>query len=548
MPAVLRSPLPRSVRRMAVLAAATALLAAVCLPAPARGSVEWVLQQVQVLHRHGSRSAVPSYNATDICGSTPCGELNPEGETMVRNVGEFLRARYTADATVVDAPFLPSSDYDLSVVASRSTDVRRTLQSAQLLLAGMFPNAIRLIPAIHTVPTSQDTMLYTFSQPWVALYATYATAAQQARTNPVVDHYFPDWTELRGLAAEVWSEGYCSNYETRLNCAIMLFDIAAAKRSVGKLPAAVAARYDDLHAIIAEWFRGMWHYDASNPFLVQQGGRGQPFLQQVLTNMDDFIAARSTYKVMHYSGHDISLAAVWGTLGDRSAYAMQPTYAQTFVLELLKSATTGEYGVRVLRGWPGQTPDTGFTFSWDPTWQLRCRGRDETNYAATDNLCPLEDFRRYVTWTVGTDPRGMCLLDVATSAVLNCPTAEAEQTVGVALSESCSLYRAVCPQYACAPGYVLSASESRCTCASAACLVSRGSEGKANVSVTVSMPGVSRGTAAGIAMATFSAGALLAVLMTLIALVLLRCSGGSARYSGPCGKCVARGEPTREAI
>ncbi|CBZ28640.1 putative membrane-bound acid phosphatase [Leishmania mexicana MHOM/GT/2001/U1103] len=547
-PAVVHSLLPHSMRRVYVLVAVAALLAAVHLPTPSRGSVEWVLQQVQVLHRHGSRSAVPTYNTTAICGSTPCGFLNPEGEMMMRNMGSFLRTRYNTDETVVDEPFLLSSDYDLSVVESRSTDMERTLQSAHMLLAGMFPNESRLLPAIHTVPMSQDMMLYTFSQPWVALYTTYAGAAQSARMNPTIDRYFPDWTELRDLGAAVWSEGYCSNYTTRLGCAIMVYDISSAKLAVGELPVGVAARYDDLREIIAEWYRGMWHYDPSNSFSVQQGGRGQLFLKQVVENMDDFVAGRNTYKVMHYSGHDISLGAVWGTLGDKGVHAMQPPYAQAFVLELVKNARSGEYGVRVLRGWPGQTPDTGFTFSWDPTWQLQCQRSNGMNYAATDNLCPLEDFRRYVSWTVGTDPRGMCLLDEETSAVLGCPAIEEEQTVSVALPESCLLYRSACPAYACAPGYVLSAPGSQCKCTSASCL-DVGGHGSGNlVNLTVKMSGVSAGAVAGISIGMFCVGAAFSVAASLIVLALMNRGGGFVHRLGPHDKSLAHVEPLRQDL
>ncbi|KAK7195028.1 membrane-bound acid phosphatase [Novymonas esmeraldas] len=561
MPAVLRSLLPRRVRRLCVLAATTALLAAACLPAPSHASVGWVLQQVQVLHRHGSRSSVPSYNQSAICGATPCGYLNPQGETMMRNVGAFLRDRYNNDATVVDAPFLPSQDYDLDVVSSRSTDVLRTLQSAELFLAGMFPNASRLVPAIHTVPTSQDLLLYPIAQPWVGLYWGYAGAAQMARMNPVVDAIFPDWTELKQLGAVLWSEGYCSDYAKRLSCAQMLFDIAAAKSSTGELPAAAAPYYSKLLDITAEWYRHLWYYNASDAFSVAQGGRGLPFLQQVLKNIDDTIAGRNTFKVMHYSAHDITVGVAWGTLGDSSVYAMQPPYSGTFVLELVKSTLTNEYGVRVLRGWPGQTPDTNFAFSWDPTWKLQCRRSDGTVYAAADNLCPLEDFRRYVTKTVGTDPRGMCLLDAETTAVLNCPTTEAEQAGAVTLSPSCALYRAACPTYSCASGYVLPASSTRCTCAAASCLVADGagsgnSTGGANgtgtgdVHVTVQARGVSGGAAAGIAIATFSVGALIAVAVTLLVVlaVLRRRGTGSAHSSQVSGKYAARGEPQREDL
>lgn len=546
MAGTLRALLPRRVRRLCVLAATTALLAAACLPVSSSASVEWVVQQVQVLHRHGSRSSVPTYNATAICGSTPCGYLNPEGEQMMRTVGSFLRQRYTNDTAVVDEAFLTSEAYDLNVVSSRSTDVLRTLQSADLLLAGLFPDASRLIPAIHTVPLSEDSVLNTFGQPWVGLYVTYATAAQLARMNPVVDSYFPNFADLTALGATLSSEGYCSDYTTRWACASMLWDIAAAKRSAGTLPALAAQHYTDLQEMMATWYRYMWYYNASDEFVVQQGGRGQPFLQQVLRNIDGFVAGTNAFKVMHYSAHDITLGPVWGTLGDSSVNGVLPPYSQTFVLELVKRATDGAYGVRVLRGWPGQTPDTVSVFTWDAAWQLQCRDSTGTNYNATDNLCPLADFQRYVQSTVGTSPLGMCLLDANTKAVLDCPTAAQELTGSVALSATCALYRNLCPAYSCASGYALDAATSLCSCNSAACLVTDPST-TTPISVTVQMSGVSSGATAGIAIATFAVGALIAAAVTMLVVALLRRRSHSRRSPMYTQKYSADGQPVRDS-
>lgn len=517
MAATLRSLMPRRLRRLCVLAATTALLAAACLPAPSSAAVEWVVQQVQVLHRHGSRSSVPSYNTTAICGATPCGYLNPEGETMMVNVGSFLRERYTTDAAVVDEPFITSEDYDLNVVASRSTDVLRTMQSADLLLKGLFPNVSRLIPAIHTRPVAEDLVLYTYAQPWVALYGAYATAANRARMNPVVDAYFPNFADLTALGASLFSEGYCSDYTTRWSCASMLWDIAAAKKSTGELPALAAAHYTDLQEMMAEFYRYMWYYNASDAFVVQQGGRGQPFLEEVVSNINNFMSGSNTFKVMHYSAHDTTLGPVWGTLGDSSVNGVLPPYSQTMVLELLKHATNGTYAVRVLRGWPGQSPDTGFAFALDAAWQLKCRDSTGTDYNAAGNLCPLADFQRRVRSTAGTSALGMCLLDADAQAVLNCPTLADELAGTATLSSTCALYRAKCPTYACKSGYVLDAATSLCSCNSAACLAT-----STPVSVTVHMSGVSSGATAGIAIATFAVGAIIATAVAVVVVALRR--------------------------
>jgi hypothetical protein len=508
------------VRRLCVLAATTALLAVACLPAPSSASVEWVVQQVQVLHRHGARSAVPSYNTTAICGATPCGYLNPEGEQMMLNVGSFLRQRYNHDTTVVDEPFISSENYNLDVVSSRSTDMLRTMQSADLLLAGLFPNRSRLIPVVHTTVYDEDMLLNTYAQPWVTLYGSYATSAQLARMNPIVDAHFPNFADLTALGASLSSEGYCSDYTTRWNCASMLWDIAAAKKSIGALPPLAATHYKDLQETMAAYYRYMWYYNESDEFVVQQGGRGQPFLEQVVKNINNFLAGTNKFKVMHYSAHDTTLGPVWGTLGDSSINGVLPPYSQILVLELVKHATNGTYAVRVLRGWPGQSPDTNFTFSWDPAWQLQCRNSAGAKYNATDNMCLVADFQRYVQSTAGTSPQGMCLLNSEVKEMLNCPALSEELAGTAKLSVSCAWYRGLCPAYSCESGYVLNAANSLCSCNSASCFAA----GSANtpVAVTVHLSGVSSGATAGIAIATFAVGAILAAAVTMLLVTLLR--------------------------
>ncbi|CBZ39109.1 tartrate-sensitive acid phosphatase acp-3.2, putative [Leishmania donovani] len=66
-----------------VLAAALLVAAAVSVDA------RLVVRMVQVVHRHGARSALINDNTTEICGTLyPCGELTGEGVEMVRAIGE----------------------------------------------------------------------------------------------------------------------------------------------------------------------------------------------------------------------------------------------------------------------------------------------------------------------------------------------------------------------------------------------------------------------------------------------------------------------------
>uniref|UniRef100_A0A672SQD7 Lysosomal acid phosphatase n=1 Tax=Sinocyclocheilus grahami TaxID=75366 RepID=A0A672SQD7_SINGR len=87
------------------------------------------------------------------------GQLSQEGMKQHFELGQFLKKRYTG--------FL-SEDYDRHEIFIRSTDVDRTLMSAEVNLAGMFPpNGSEVfnpdmkwqpIP-VHTVPADEEKLL-----------------------------------------------------------------------------------------------------------------------------------------------------------------------------------------------------------------------------------------------------------------------------------------------------------------------------------------------------------------------------------------------------
>ncbi|KPI82548.1 membrane-bound acid phosphatase 2 (MBAP2), partial [Leptomonas seymouri] len=206
-----------------------------CLSVVALGAPDLKVVMVQVLHRHGARAAETSYNMTQICGSTPCGYLSWAGIEMLNNTGIFLRSRYNDDTTVVSEPMFPSKDYDLDIAYSRSTDVLRTLQSAEAFLRGFFPNLSALFPAVHTVHEEDDFLLYPNYAPQYEIFYNIDKPRVRSVCNPVTDKNFPDFKKLTEIGKEVYSERYCSDYETRSDCARKLFDIAAAMDSVGEL-------------------------------------------------------------------------------------------------------------------------------------------------------------------------------------------------------------------------------------------------------------------------------------------------------------------------
>ena len=99
---------------------------------------------VFLLHRHGDRGPIsPDTNIAASLFSQQwplgCGELTGHGMRQLFDLGSTLRTRYVG-AGATNANFLPAQ-FDASLHYTRSTDLHRTLQSAQSLLYAMYLNA-----------------------------------------------------------------------------------------------------------------------------------------------------------------------------------------------------------------------------------------------------------------------------------------------------------------------------------------------------------------------------------------------------------------------
>ncbi|KAM8967061.1 prostatic acid phosphatase [Pelodytes ibericus] len=121
------------------------------------------LKTIVLVYRHGDRSPINTYHNDKYQESSwldGFGQLTKIGIQQHYELGTYLRKRYTG--------FLNES-YNRHEVYVRSTDVDRTLMSAQANLAGLFPPAgeqvwnssipWQPIP-VHTVSRSQDNLLY----------------------------------------------------------------------------------------------------------------------------------------------------------------------------------------------------------------------------------------------------------------------------------------------------------------------------------------------------------------------------------------------------
>ncbi|RNF01141.1 putative membrane-bound acid phosphatase 2 [Trypanosoma rangeli] len=483
------------------------------------GDAAVTLRLVQVVHRHGSRSAIVKYNTTQICGDIPCGYLNAAGRTMLLKAGEFLREHYNSNTA---KPFFSSENYDPSVSYSRSTDVPRTLQSAAAFLYGLFPNRSTAFPVIHTVNKTTDWLLRTDVIPYTRVFYLLDNLWKREVGSPKVDEII-DLPTLQAVAGEAFSEEACANPAKRSDCAFKLFDIGAALEAVGRIEKfpLLKANLEKLRSFAEFYFRTEYSYNKSDEERRKLGSCGQLLMQQLLANAQLHMLGKSTYKLYHYSTHDITLSPLAATLADDTPEAVLPPFAQLYAFELLYDDEANAYSMRVMRGSPGQTPDTEYAFSWDG-FQLKCMTSGGKVYKARNNTCPYDDFLRLVDSSRPTDPAGLCHLNDRYKALLGCPTQG-----GGALNSHCQAYRLACPASSCRAGHTLEPVTLQCVCSSASCM----GRGGANVAGDGGSckKTVSAGATAGIALGCFAVGA---IIVACIAVLVVLPRGNNKHMRG----------------
>ncbi|CAJ1036312.1 hypothetical protein, conserved [Leishmania lindenbergi] len=444
------------------------MMAVVVSAAVVSAAPMYTVELVQVVHRHGSRSPIVDDNHTLICGTVfPCGFLNYEGQRMLENFGKYLRYRYTEDPEVVLEPYFSQESYNLSVSYSRSTDVLRTLQSANGMLRGLFPSIPDFYPAIHTLRADDDVLLQSSAVP--ILRARYKYADQERRNvcDPVLDSRM-SFDQLQAVAAEVYSQKFCANYTLRSRCAMRLCDIALAYQSTGQLLSfpLLGQHLDDVCAVMAAGYHFSFAYNASNPIHKEQGASFFTLANQMVKNMKMHLnkATAPPYKLYHYSGHDTTVAPLSAAFGDSSLGAMLPPFGTAFIMELLSLAdapatSSSKFYVRLLRGHPGVTPASNFTFALSH-FEMHCQDEMGNTYTALHNICPFTDFERFINSAAPTSPMGTCYLDPGQLFRMDCPIdATADNR---SLSADCLFYRKRCSSYACGTGYYLDATDYGC--------------------------------------------------------------------------------------
>ncbi|XP_016092699.1 lysosomal acid phosphatase [Sinocyclocheilus grahami] len=288
---------------------------------------ERTLKFVTVLYRHGDRSPIKAYPTDPYKESDwpqGFGQLSQEGMKQHFELGQFLKKRYTG--------FL-SEDYDRHEIFIRSTDVDRTLMSAEANLAGMFPpNGSEVfnpdlkwqpIP-IHTVPADEERLL-SFPLEDCPRYTQLMNETEKTGI-------FLNMTETyKGLIEMVRNKTGLekANIETIWSLYDTLF--CEAKHGMRPPDWVTSSVMEALKVLKNFGFQILFGVYKRKEKCRLQGGL---LLDQIIKNLSNAAAPNSKQevKMMVYSAHDTTIVALQEALDVFNG--LQPPYASCHLIEL----------------------------------------------------------------------------------------------------------------------------------------------------------------------------------------------------------------------
>ena len=289
--------------------------------------------------RHGDRTPIKEIPAAPHQWAEGLGQLTAQGMRQEYELGSRMRSVY------VDRTHLLPSHYEAATISVRSSDVERTLMSAQSFLTGLYPHgtgpidpdsgrpalpdAAQPIP-VHTVAFNEETLLF----PDHALYKydlltrfVFPTAAWKEKS-AALQPRFAHWSQATGRSIT-------NLYDLKS----LGDDLFVYRLHHVSLPPGLSA--EEAQAIIDA---GRWAFVAS--FSSERIGRivGHELLKAIAGCVEDASRQRTPLKYILFSAHDSTIMSALGALGAPLDFA--PPYASRLNFALFQSER-GDFYVKV---------------------------------------------------------------------------------------------------------------------------------------------------------------------------------------------------------
>ena len=293
---------------------------------------------VALITRHGDRAPFAKTEYMNYNWGSSVSELTPIGMNQEYNLGSELREKY------IDKTKLLDSSYTANSILTYSSNTNRTIMSAQCLLMGLYPpgtgptigqsenpalpDRIQVIP-IRTTPDS-STLILTPYPLYLKILGKYVYNSK-------------DWkdTEIK-IQPEMkrWSDAVGYDIKS-LGDVLTVGDILICAKS-HNLAYPVSLSSNDANEIIE-----LTDSKLASQFAVPEVSylMGGQLLNAIISNIDDYISHKQPYKLVYYSGHDITIMPVMALLG--KPLGSSPKYASNFMIELWKN-NNSKYSIKII--------------------------------------------------------------------------------------------------------------------------------------------------------------------------------------------------------
>ncbi|KAI9919099.1 hypothetical protein PsorP6_011494 [Peronosclerospora sorghi] len=301
-------------------------------------------------------------------GRWPCGQLTAKGIEMMRAKGQHLRERYTA--------FMVDMVDPIRQVHVQSTNIRRTIRSAQSLLAGLFPEYFEnvtvdnmLAANAHLLPDSRSFLANVqLHRSKVRKNGKFLIHADDANSL-APQHAYELYQDLGKLLVTELKQHPPSGFEeVRLSiseligtrsrervswtgCSVLVREVLICRQAHGL--AFPNGLNQQLFAQICEYDAWLWHHLYGNMTFCRSSFKtGVERIYAYLLGVMKLTFTGECqgifkHKLSLFSAHDNSLVAFMNALQLQSPRVIPP-YGAVLIFELFRHRNTGDFYLKVL--------------------------------------------------------------------------------------------------------------------------------------------------------------------------------------------------------
>jgi len=283
-----------------------------------------------IIFRHGDRTPTTKLPNSPFDWKYGLGELTPRGMHQEFELGKTYRKKF------IEFGKLLPYNFDINQIYVRSTDLNRTLMSAQSFLTGLYPpgtgpflanyraalqERIQPVP-IHSVKKSNDILLHSqgvYKKQLNVLFKKHVYSTKEwIDMENSVKKYFNNWSEISGLKINNLEnvKKFANNIYVRT-----IHDI--------DLPKGLSQQEITILIMLSSWI----HAQQFKPEVIGELVAGH-FIKKVQNDMNGFINNKGGFICYLYSAHDTNILAIMSALG--MPLSTNPPYASHLMFGLYK--------------------------------------------------------------------------------------------------------------------------------------------------------------------------------------------------------------------